>query len=142
MPSYSVNDRQGRFAKVTYKGINTTGWRDIVADEAVKPTFRSTGIIEDSYDPETGREVQWGVEVWIVTEKPVITESMVYEKLQEAMRYARREIPFIGGTKSDAKIQTNQVLVPPEDTHTWKGRVRVKGRTYVVGFREGKMLWD
>lgn len=139
MPSYSVNDRQGRFARVTYKGINTTGWRDIVADEAVKPTFRSTGIVEDTYD---NTNTDWGVEVWIITEKPTITEAAVWQKLQEAMRYARREIPVIGAKRADAKIQTNQVLVPPEDTHTWKGRVRVKGNTYVVGFREGKMLWE
>lgn len=123
-----VRDESGKIKTNVERGEGTT-----IPPER---NYRSTGIIEDDYGPTN---TDWGVEVWIVTESPDVTKDEVWSKMEEAMRYARREIPVIGGSKKDAKIRTNQRVNSP--THDWRGVVRVKGHKYQVDFNSGEISW-
>jgi len=139
MPAYDIIESYGNIARVRYKGIGTEGFRDVIEEKVVNPTFRSTGIVEDTYDPDRGPEIEWGIEVWIVTNMPKIERREVISMLNAAARVARQEMPFMDFNSGEARVQTNQPLVPAERTHDWKGVVRAKGNRYRVDFSGGSL---
>lgn len=144
MPNYDILEYlTPTVAKVEYPGIGATGFRDIAEDKVVNPTFRSTGILEDTYDPKqkSDPEVDWGIEVWIITDSPTVTETEVAGKLHDVSAMAHVQMPFIKGDRDTMRISTNEPLIPPEEPHPWKAVVRAKGKRYVVDFEENRVDW-
>lgn len=157
MPSYRVIesfDHEGRtYAKVRYSGIDTVGYRSWGRGapeqkisggwyrrkrsewERDAVNYYSVGLMEDTYNKDRGDEITWGVEVWTVTAEPTVTETDVWNRLNQLLTAASKQIPFVGGGRTEARIETNSET--HREPHDWRGVVRIKGHSYDVHWVNG-----
>lgn len=157
MVSYEIIEsfrHKGRaYARVRYSGIGTTGYRSwgVGAPEQTiseswfrrkkrenkrdSANYYSVGLMEDTYDPDNQSAISWGVEVWTVTPEPTVTETDVWNRLNQLLTLASQQLPFVGGGRSEARIETNSET--RREPHDWRGKVRVKGHEYDVHWQNG-----
>lgn len=116
--------------------------------ETIRPpdvNYRSMGILYGEYDGDrAGDDIEYTIEVFIITDEPRITQQQVRSKLNEIRRKVSMVMPIGSGRIPEASIELNREV--RQNTHGWKGIVYVerpfKSEPFTYDYKNGKLQWE